>query len=115
MKKIYLSGPISNDIHYREKFAEAQMQLEYQGFTVINPCDLSDKNPNLSEREYMRHDLFDMLANDVDAVAVLPGYKDSLGATTEVFIANRYGIKIIEAFTLREVKIYSEFELCKSN
>ena len=37
MKRIYLSGAISNSPHYKEDFAAAEKALTEAGFLVANP------------------------------------------------------------------------------
>lgn len=113
-KTAYISGPISNkNDKNRQAFKDAQFQLECFGYKVINPIDLSDEHPTWTERQYIRKDLFDMLSDEVTVIALLPGWRESVGATTEVFVANRYHIPLIDAISLEPIKIYTEFELCE--
>jgi hypothetical protein len=37
--KLYLSGAITHDENYREKFSAAAGQLRERGYEVINPAD----------------------------------------------------------------------------
>lgn len=110
--KVYLSGQITGCENYKQLFMSAQKHLEHYGYEVVNPVLIADQLPADTEREYMQHDLYFMLDKEVTHVAVMPGWKESLGATTEVFVANRYGIPIIDAVTFQNIAIYTEFELC---
>ena len=86
----YLSGAISSDPHYRDKFANAQMVLEFLGYRVINPCILPE---GLHYDEYMRIDL--LLVEIADTLVTLPDWKHSDGATVEHDRATKLGKRII--------------------
>ena len=36
-RKIYISGPVSNDKNHKKKFLKKQKELEREGYQVINP------------------------------------------------------------------------------
>ena len=38
--KVYIAGKITGDPGYRDKFAAAEIQLGWQGHTVLNPAEL---------------------------------------------------------------------------
>ena len=79
--KIYISGPITNVIDYKEKFARAEQNLKvkYPDTEIINPTVL-DKLP-LTYNEYMELDL--RLLDMCDAIYMLNGWEDSKGANRE--------------------------------
>ena len=69
--RIYISGPITNALDYKEKFARAEQNLksEYPNAEIINPTVL-DKLP-LEYDEYMKLDL--MLLDMCDAIYMMNG------------------------------------------
>ena len=79
--RIYISGPITNDIDYKEKFARAEQNLKakYPDAEIINPTVL-DKLP-LTYDEYMKLDL--MLLDMCDAIYMMNGWEKSKGACIE--------------------------------
>ena len=79
--KIYISGPITNVIDYKEKFARAEQNLKakYSDAEIINPTVL-DKLP-LEYDEYMKLDL--MLLDMCEGIYMLKDWEDSKGANRE--------------------------------
>lgn len=82
--RIYLAGPMTGypDLNY-PAFAGATAFLRQLGHHVISPAEL-----NPIDTEYgraMRNDI--RAVCDVDAIATLPGWEKSAGATTEFQIA----------------------------
>ena len=59
-KRIYISGPMrgKKESESREAFAEAQALLEASGCTAIDPWDIQEFLPNMTEEEYLLFDLF---------------------------------------------------------
>ena len=74
----YISGAITHDPNYKQKFANAQTVLEYLGYAVMNPCMLP---LGLTHDEYMRIDL--VMVGIADTLVMLPDWKHSDGATLE--------------------------------
>ena len=79
--RIYISGPITNVLDYKEKFARAEQNLKakYPDAEIINPTVL-DKLP-LEYDEYMKLDL--MLLDMCDAIYMMNGWEKSKGACIE--------------------------------
>lgn len=79
--KIYISGPITNVIDYKEKFARAEHNLKakYPDAEIINPTVL-DKLP-LTYDEYMELDL--RLLGMCEGIYMLKGWEDSKGSNRE--------------------------------
>ena len=75
---VYISGAISSDPNYQEKFASAQMVLESLGYHVISPTMIP---PHLTEYEHMDIDI--VLVSVCDAFCLLPDWKISNGAPVE--------------------------------
>ena len=79
--RIYISGPITNVIDYKEKFARAEQNLKakYPDAEIINPTVL-DKLP-LTYDEYMELDL--MLLDMCGVIYMMNGCEKSKGACIE--------------------------------
>lgn len=91
MTVLYLSGPMAGRPGWNHPaFHAAAAQLRAAGFTVLNPADYG-----LDEKDWaacLRRDLHDVLR--AEAVAVLPGWENSRGATLETDVARRLGMPI---------------------
>lgn len=84
---LYISGPITGDRDYKQKFKAAKRLLEAQGYDVVNPAELDDVLPvrSMTHEEIMRTCLDILL--QCDAVVTLPGWETSLGCQREVGFA----------------------------
>lgn len=80
--RIYISGKITGDEKYLQKFMEAQMRLEAEGHQVINPAMMSGVMPGATWGEYLLNGL-NMLRDHAEGVVMLPDWKDSKGACLE--------------------------------
>jgi len=89
---LYLAGPMRG---YEELniplFKKVAKDLRTQGYTIFNPGDENDTH--LSFEECMRKDL-DAVVNRCKAIALLPGWRNSIGANAEVLSALVCGKKI---------------------
>ena len=83
---VYLSGKISGDENYREKFNKVEEKLLDLGYTVLNPVWIK---ANLSYEQYMRIDL--AMLNEADAICMLNDYFESKGAMCELQLAETLG------------------------
>lgn len=94
MTTLYIAGPMTGlPNHNYDAFNEAAEQLRAAGFTVLNPVDIDTDGTEPGEKPwvwYMRRTLKMML--DADAIATLPGWRNSRGASIEVDTADRIGI-----------------------
>jgi hypothetical protein len=95
MKSIYLSGPMTSLHNYNYPAFNAEAaRLRALGYTVENPAE--NPAPARDEWElYMRAALRQMLT--CDAVAFLPGWKESRGANVEIELAQHLRIPVIQA------------------
>ena len=112
--KIYIAGPMSGYEDWNfPLFFETERKLEELGYEVINPAHNDGPtletalqsagtadNPGHTWAYYMRRDLPHVL--EVDALCVLPGWKNSKGASLEVHVAKSVGIPI---YILRDGKL----------
>ena len=74
----YISGAITSDPNYLQKFADAEMVLEHLGYVVMNPTNTP---LGLNYDEYMKLDL--LLVEIADTLVMLPDWLQSDGATLE--------------------------------
>ena len=77
MKKLYLSGAITNNPEYKKQFTRKYRELE-EKFIVLSPLFI---NANLEWKEYMHIDL--AMIDVCDVVYMMKGWKDSRGAKIE--------------------------------
>lgn len=98
MKKIYISGAITNNPNYKEQFAAAEAKLTAKGYSVINPA----KNTGNTYKEYIDKGMEQLM--HCDAIYMLPGYSHSTGATLELTYAFAIGINILFAEGAEEMK-----------
>lgn len=86
-KTIYISGKISGDPFYKDKFKRAKEQLLNDpkiNWVVINPAELPD---GFTYNQYTRIGI--ALLSECDAIFMLRDWHDSKGAAKEFFFANR--------------------------
>ena len=74
----YISGPITNDKNYKQKFAAAKNILEDRGLIVLNPAVLPQGMPN---DKYMPICL--QMLNAADVLILLSGSETSQGTYIE--------------------------------
>ena len=80
--RVYLSGAITGTDDYMERFAKAQMLLQNEGHSVINPALVNSNMPSdTTYEEYMKMS-FTMLSM-CDAIYMLEGWQKSCGANRE--------------------------------
>lgn len=92
-QRIYISGSISQDPNYKEHFAQAQKQLQEQGFAVVNPASMDKVLIDAEYEEFMFADLHLLVL--CDAIYMLRGWEQSLGANREIGFALGCGMKIL--------------------
>ena len=109
--KVYIAGPMTGIANWNFPAFDAAAQfLRGCGYTVINPADLDRENgfsefTSYASAEFLRAAMSRDLAAicECEGVAVLDGWKASLGACIEVALAARLGLRIIDAETLEEL------------
>src|SRR5574344_720609 len=92
MKKIYISGKITNNATYKADFEATEIALKSASFQPVNPAEehLPD---GATWADYMQHDI--KLLCDCDAIYMLDGWQESAGAKIEYKLARDLGIEII--------------------
>lgn len=95
---VYISGPMRGyeDFNY-PAFEEAAERWREHGWFVMCPTENFEGAQDRTFAEYMRQDLRMLLA--VDAIAVLPGWENSIGARIEVMVGQTLGLAFYEAQT----------------
>lgn len=81
--RLYLAGKITGDEQYLQKFATAEAELEAAGHEVVNPAMMSGVMPEgTTWGEYLEIGTA-ILMDYVDALVLLPDWKESPGACLE--------------------------------
>ncbi len=91
--KVYLAGPM-RDIPKLNfpAFRAAAARLRAQGFEVFDP---SEQGADISLREAFANDT-QYICLHAEAIALLPGWNESRGATIEYALAKMLGLMVIE-------------------
>lgn len=111
MKKVYLSGPIGDELtdsqeHLRERrreFEKYAAKIRKAGYDVINPFDISDTQFKVfaddgekpTRQDLMRADILAM-ASSADEVWLMPGWEESRGCDGEVHAALAIGLPVFD-------------------
>jgi hypothetical protein len=104
-KKWYLSGSVSNDPDFRDKFAYAEYQLRKRGLKVLNPVKHEKDGKKWSY--YLRKDIRKLTR--CQGLILLDGGQDSEGASLELTIAHGLGFEVM-LFDCTTGLLYSVFE-----
>jgi hypothetical protein len=102
--KVYLAGPMRGIPEFNKPmFRRGEKLLKKQGYTVFNPaakgCERKlAKAPDLQESLAFRRKVFALdcawICRHADAVALLPGWRKSLGAKAERALAKAVGLEV---------------------
>lgn len=92
-KRIYVSGPISgHDLEERRQaFKQAQVMLEAQGWSVINPME-NGLPAEATTHEHMKRDINMLLS--CDAIYMLCRWTHSKGCMVEFHVATAIGLDV---------------------
>lgn len=106
-KRIYLAGPMTGYAgHNFPAFHAAAKRLSALGWEVINPADNFGGRTDLPRASYLRADL--VLLAQCGALALLSGWRDSLGAKLEYLIAHELAMPVLDAQTLKPIEVLPE-------
>lgn len=94
--KVYLSGKITGDAGYRQKFEAVQNELTSYGYVVFNPAVLPD---GFEYEDYMSLDL--LILSRCDAIYLLRDWKNSPGSKRELEEAKRLGLQILDEDSIK--------------
>ncbi|MEN5162618.1 DUF4406 domain-containing protein [Achromobacter kerstersii] len=92
--RIYLAGPMTGhpELNFPLFHAEAK-RLRDSGHEVINPAEIN-VDPTKGWQDCMRADIAELVK--CEAIAMLPGWQQSRGATLEHHIAMQLGLRVIQ-------------------
>lgn len=92
--KTYLAGPMTGhpDLNFPLFHAEAQ-RLRAIGHDVVNPAEIN-VDPAKGWEDCMRADIAELVT--CQAIAMLPGWQQSRGASLEHHIATQLGLQVID-------------------
>ena len=97
-KRIYISGPMTgHENHNFPAFHAAAERFRLAGWEVANPAENFGGRTDLPRETYLRADMA-MLAR-CDAIALLPGWERSVGATLETVVAKELGLQFLDAWS----------------
>ncbi len=102
--KLYLSGPMTGyPEHNYPAFKAAAERWRYHldNVEVFNPAEAFDGDQTLPYTTYMRNDIHLLLQSD--AIALLPGWRDSKGSRFELLIAQNLGLAVYNAVTFAKI------------
>lgn len=93
MSRLYIAGPMSghHDLNFPAFHREAA-HYRAMGYEVVNPAEIN-ADPSAEWLDCMRSDIKQLV--DCDAIAMLPGWERSKGASLEHHIANGLGMQVI--------------------
>lgn len=96
---VYIAGPMTGLPEWNyPAFHAAATAWRARGYTVINPAENFDGDTGLPREVYIRQDVKDLVTK-CHAVAFLPGWQRSQGATLEHTIAVALGYPTYDAVT----------------
>ena len=102
-RRIYISGPMTgHDDHNFPAFYAAAVRFRQAGWDVANPAENFGGRTDLPREAYLRADMA-MLAQS-DAIALLPGWERSAGATLEVVLAKEIGLQFFDAWSVTQME-----------
>lgn len=102
-KRIYVAGPMTGILdHNFPAFHAAANRLREAGWDVVNPADNFGGRTDLPRERYLRADV--ALLVQCDAIAMLPGWENSLGAGLEYLLACEFGMSILDTRTLEPLR-----------
>ena len=88
--KAYISGKITGDPNYREKFQAMKESMEREGHIVLNPAQLPE---GMTAADYMRVNF--AMIDVADVVLLLPDWSNSKGAQLEKAYCEYIGKKVV--------------------
>lgn len=106
MRVVFLSGAVTHDKNYREKFGLAEQVLSKMGYVVLSPAVLPD---GLEYDEYLRITL--AMLGEADGVCVFNDWAESNGARVEIEEALHKGMPIVRWADFQKIYLSAKAEL----
>lgn len=116
-RRLYVGGPMKGiqDFNF-PAFFEAEERFAQAGWLVTNPARMDRELDGFDEttqhaqthEHYMRRDLPAVAA--CDAIALLPGWRNSRGANDELYVARACGLEVLDAVTMAPIREESVLE-----
>lgn len=91
-RRWYLSGSVTNDPDFRDKFAYAEYQLKNRGYKVLNP--VKHEKDGKAWSYYLRKDIKKLMK--CQGIILLDDWENSEGAKLELTIALKLGFDVME-------------------
>ena len=91
-RRWYLSGSVTNDPDFRDKFDYAEFQLRSRGYKVLNPVKHEKDGKEWSY--YLRKDLRKLTR--CQGIILIDGWENSKGARLELKVAQELGLEAME-------------------
>ena len=106
MRRVYIAGPMSgHDLYNFPAFFEAEKDWAQAGWIVVNPARIDVEagfdpahDAGDTSEFYMHRDLPEVIG--CDAIALLPGWRESPGTEKELTVARWCGLAIYDAVTM---------------
>ena len=92
--KVYLSGCISNDPDFKQKFAEMEDIVAHHYGEVVNPCKW-DEGTNKPWIFYICRDIYRIWFGGFTHILMLQDWEQSYGAQIERLVAQKRSIKVV--------------------
>lgn len=112
---VYLSGPMSNIPEYNfPLFKGAARDLRVSGYSVLSPAELDEAEgvtpspggvaPDPKDyARYLARDIQLIAQRGINGIVVLPGWRNSRGARTEVQFCRALGLPVLRYPDMSEV------------
>lgn len=93
--RVYLAGPISGMPENNfPAFHRAAADLRAAGHEVFNPAEFGAEKSESDRRAILRDELA-WICDHAEAIALMPGWERSRGATAELALANAIDLKVL--------------------
>lgn len=101
--RVYIAGPMSGLPEFNfPAFHDAAERWRVHGHDAVNPAELDDGDTTKPYGYYIKRDL--LLLLDCEAIAMLPGWRNSRGANLELLVAEALGLPVYDAETMEELR-----------
>ena len=94
--KVYLSGPITGTVDYKQRFKKLQREFWNMGFGfVMNPAEVLSHTPvDKMSRSDIMNVCYALMAS-CDTICLMKGWKASQGCREELAYARAHGMEVV--------------------